>query len=161
MELLDFAITDEQRAFLSRKQPVVDRKAHEMYHSIVNGMMDQMWTFEGLDPVVTRKLQESQSDTSCKATFSAVSHRTLKYKQDIRKGLKLDKKAKVGLMNRGDIPAPGTPKGNKSILRCFESTKGKENNKSSKKRDGGSVVNPYLKKKARTINTDSIEFGNL
>ena len=162
MELLDFSLTDEQRAFLHRKQPIVDRKAHEMYHSIVNGMMDQMWIFEGLDPVVTRKVQETKSGTSCKATFTAVAHRILKYKQDIRKGLKLEKKAKVGLMNRGDIPAPGTPKGNKSIRRCFDKTTaaGKENNKSGKKRDvgGAGVVNPYLKKKART---DTMEFGNL
>jgi hypothetical protein len=98
-------------------------------------VLDKTWEYEGCDPTLERKKQKKKPGTDKRATYQGIGKRIRTYKDLIyeRQNPDPSKRNKnlvqlVELVERKDLPEPGTPKGHRSVASYFTSHNKSTNN---------------------------------
>jgi hypothetical protein len=123
-QLCWFVTTSVERDVLAEKFPDKLTKASmKFYHDLSGKMMDQMWLFEGEDPVAKRALQGKSRGAGCTASVQALGGRLRTYKQlisfiDNAKGVELMERSKY-LKKFEERRGPSTPPDCRNIGQFF------------------------------------------
>lgn len=126
LELVQYCMKPEQYRFISIHDPM-NTRIDDIWFRFVSELetqaVDQMWRFEGCDPITERADAKKKRGRNKEPTVIALGTRVKNYKQKIWDGLPVaDRPSKADeckLCERDQIRGPGTPKDNTSINQFF------------------------------------------
>jgi hypothetical protein len=136
LEVVEKIITSDERKKLTAEYGgIEDRERTTLYMDLQERVLDKTWEYEGCDPTLERKKQKKKPGTDKRATYQGIGKRIRTYKDLIyeRQNPDPSKRNKnlvqlVELVERKDLPEPGTPKGHRSVASYFTSHNKSTNN---------------------------------